>query len=205
MFGSQYAMRIWVDPIKLNSYQLTIADVTSAVQAQNAQVSAGQLGSLPAPKTQELNATVSVQSRLQTAEQFGAIRLKTSRTARSFASATSPASSSGRSTTASAPIQRPSRDRGRDPPRPGRQCAEDDRRGEGADRRDRQAIPARRQGHLSVGHDAVRQGLDEAGRQDPVRSDGARLPRDVPVPAELARDADPDDRHARRAARHAWR
>jgi multidrug efflux pump len=78
VFGSQYAMRIWVDPMKLNSFQLTMADVTSAVQAQNAQVSAGQLGNLPAPATQELNATVSVQSRLQTAEQFGEIRLKTS-------------------------------------------------------------------------------------------------------------------------------
>jgi HAE1 family hydrophobic/amphiphilic exporter-1/multidrug efflux pump len=78
VFGSQYAMRIWVDPIKLNSYQLTMADVSAAVQQQNAQVSAGQLGNLPAPKTQELNATVSVQSRLQTPEEFAAIRLKTS-------------------------------------------------------------------------------------------------------------------------------
>jgi HAE1 family hydrophobic/amphiphilic exporter-1/multidrug efflux pump len=78
LFGSQYAMRIWVDPLKLNSYQLTMADVTSAVQAQNAQVSAGQLGNLPAPATQQLNATVSVQSRLQTPEEFGTIRLKTS-------------------------------------------------------------------------------------------------------------------------------
>jgi multidrug efflux pump len=78
LFGSQYAMRIWVDPMKLNSYQLTMADVTSAVQAQNAQVSAGQLGNLPAPRSQQLNATVSVQSRLQTPEEFGTIRLKTS-------------------------------------------------------------------------------------------------------------------------------
>jgi hydrophobe/amphiphile efflux-1 (HAE1) family protein len=78
LFGSQYAMRIWVDPMKLSSYQLTMADVTSAVQSQNAQVSAGQIGNLPAPPTQELNATVSVQSRLQTADEFGAIRLKTS-------------------------------------------------------------------------------------------------------------------------------
>ncbi|NUQ17095.1 MAG: multidrug efflux RND transporter permease subunit, partial [Sphingomonas sp.] len=78
LFGSQYAMRIWVDPMKLNSYQLTMADVTSAVQAQNAQVSAGQIGNLPAPKSQELNATVSVQSRLQTPEDFGQIRLTTS-------------------------------------------------------------------------------------------------------------------------------
>src|SRR6478672_7503968 len=78
LFGSQYAMRIWVDPMKLNSYQLTMADVISAVQAQNAQVSAGQIGNLPAPKTQELNATVSVQSRLQTPDEFGQVRLKTS-------------------------------------------------------------------------------------------------------------------------------
>ena len=77
VFGAQYAMRIWVDPLKLNSYQLTIADVSAAVQAQNAQVSAGQIGGEPSPKEQELNATVSVQSRLQTPEQFGNIRLKT--------------------------------------------------------------------------------------------------------------------------------
>ncbi|WP_294190843.1 efflux RND transporter permease subunit [uncultured Sphingomonas sp.] len=77
IFGAQYAMRIWLDPLKLNSYQLTVADVTSAIEAQNAQVSAGQLGAQPAPKDQMLNATVSVQSRLQTPEQFGNIRLKT--------------------------------------------------------------------------------------------------------------------------------
>ena len=77
VFGSQYAMRIWIDPVKLNSYQLTVADISSAVSAQNAQVSAGQIGAQPAPKEQMLNATVSVQSRLQTAEEFGAIRLKT--------------------------------------------------------------------------------------------------------------------------------
>jgi multidrug efflux pump len=76
VFGSQYAMRIWVDPLKLNSVALTIADVTAAVTAQNAQVSAGQIGAQPAPKEQMLNATVSVQSRLQTPEQFAAIRLK---------------------------------------------------------------------------------------------------------------------------------
>ncbi len=76
LFGSQYAMRIWVDPIKLNSYGATIDDVTTALQDQNAQVAAGQIGGLPASKGQVLNATVSVQSQLQTPEQFGAIRLK---------------------------------------------------------------------------------------------------------------------------------
>ncbi|WP_019516177.1 efflux RND transporter permease subunit [Sphingomonas sp. Mn802worker] len=76
IFGSQYAMRIWVDPLKLNNYALTMADVTNAVTAQNAQVSAGQLGAQPAPKEQMLNATVSVSSRLTSPEQFGQIRLK---------------------------------------------------------------------------------------------------------------------------------
>ena len=76
IFGSQYAMRIWVDPLKLNGFALTIADVTAAITAQNAQVSAGQIGAQPAPKEQMLNATVSVTSRLTTPEQFAAIRLK---------------------------------------------------------------------------------------------------------------------------------
>ena len=103
LFGSQYAMRIWVDPMKLNSYQLTMADVTSAVQAQNAQVSAGQLGNLPAPGTQQLNATVSVQSRLQTPEQFGDDPAQDRRpTARSCGCATWRASSSAPKTMASA-------------------------------------------------------------------------------------------------------
>ncbi|PZQ54349.1 MAG: hydrophobe/amphiphile efflux-1 family RND transporter [Novosphingobium pentaromativorans] len=76
IFGTQYAMRVWVDPLKLRSYNLTISDVSTAIQAQNAQVSAGQIGQLPASKEQQLNATVSVQSRLQTPEQFGNIRLR---------------------------------------------------------------------------------------------------------------------------------
>ena len=76
IFGSQYAMRVWVDPVKLNKYALTMDDVTAAIKAQNAQVSAGQLGARPAPKEQMLNATVSVQSRLTTPDQFAQIRLK---------------------------------------------------------------------------------------------------------------------------------
>ncbi|TNC75700.1 efflux RND transporter permease subunit [Janthinobacterium lividum] len=77
LFGSQYAMRIWLDPAKLQSFNLTPADVITAVQAQNAEVSAGELGGTPSVKGQQLNATVSAQSRLQTVEQFGAILLKT--------------------------------------------------------------------------------------------------------------------------------
>jgi multidrug efflux pump len=77
-FGSQYAMRVWVDPLKLSAVQLTMPDVVAAIRAQNAQVSAGQLGGRPAPAEQMLNATVSVQSRLQTPEQFGNVSLKSS-------------------------------------------------------------------------------------------------------------------------------
>jgi multidrug efflux pump len=76
-FGSQYAMRIWLDPVKLRSFQLTPADVITAVSAQNTEVSAGELGGLPSVQGQQLNATITAQSRLQTVEQFGAIRLKT--------------------------------------------------------------------------------------------------------------------------------
>ena len=62
-FGAQYAMRIWLDPIKMANLQITVGDVTSAVTAQNAQVSAGQIGGLPTVKGQRLNAIVDVQSR----------------------------------------------------------------------------------------------------------------------------------------------
>jgi multidrug efflux pump len=77
LFGSQHAMRIWLDPGKLNSYRLTTGDVTAAIVAQNAQVAAGQVGALPAIDGQELNATVNSQSRLQTPEQFRKIILRT--------------------------------------------------------------------------------------------------------------------------------
>ncbi len=76
IFGSGYAMRIWVDPDKLAKYQLMVSDVTTAIQAQNSQVSAGQLGALPQRKGQQLNATVTAKSRLQTPEQFENIILK---------------------------------------------------------------------------------------------------------------------------------
>ncbi len=76
LFGSQYAMRIWLDPLKLTKYNLTTADVTAAIQSQNAQVASGQFGGAPAMPGQELNATITAQSRLQTAEQFRQIILK---------------------------------------------------------------------------------------------------------------------------------
>lgn len=75
-FGAQYAMRIWLDPLKLTKYNLTSIDVIAAIKEQNAQVSAGQLGASPSLLGQELNATVSAQSRLKTPAQFEQIILK---------------------------------------------------------------------------------------------------------------------------------
>jgi hydrophobe/amphiphile efflux-1 (HAE1) family protein len=77
LFGSQYAMRIWLDPSKLNNFKLTPLDVKTAISAQNAQVSAGQLGALPSVAGQQLNATITAQTRLKTAEEFEAILLRT--------------------------------------------------------------------------------------------------------------------------------
>ncbi|EKM0364229.1 multidrug efflux RND transporter permease subunit AcrB [Cronobacter turicensis] len=76
LFGSQYAMRIWLDPNKLNNFQLTPVDVISAIKAQNAQVAAGQLGGTPPVKGQQLNASIIAQTRLTSAEQFSKILLK---------------------------------------------------------------------------------------------------------------------------------
>jgi multidrug efflux pump len=77
LFGTQNAMRIWLNPTMLNNYHLTITDVISALQAQNAQVSAGQFGGLPALRGQQLNATITARTLLQTPEQFDAIILRT--------------------------------------------------------------------------------------------------------------------------------
>ena len=78
LFGAEYAMRIWLDAEKLTKYNLMPGDVTQAIQAQNTQVTAGQLGGLPAVDGQQLNATITSQSRLQTIEQFQDIILRTS-------------------------------------------------------------------------------------------------------------------------------
>ncbi|WP_404230505.1 multidrug efflux RND transporter permease subunit AdeJ [Acinetobacter venetianus] len=80
VFGGSYAMRIWLDPAKLTSFNLTPSDVAAAIRAQNSQVAVGQLGGAPATKGQVLNATVNAQSMLQTPEQFRKIFLKNTST-----------------------------------------------------------------------------------------------------------------------------
>jgi multidrug efflux pump len=76
VFGSEYAMRIWLDPVKLAAYSLMPSDVTTAIESQNTQVSSGQLGAMPSGKEQQLVATVQSRSRLHTPEQFRNIILK---------------------------------------------------------------------------------------------------------------------------------
>ncbi|MDU6415413.1 multidrug efflux RND transporter permease AcrD [Mixta calida] len=78
-YGTQYAMRIWLDPNKLINYSLTTQDVVSAIESQNSQVAVGQVGGTPSVDNQALNATVNSQSLLQTPEQFKAITLRTNR------------------------------------------------------------------------------------------------------------------------------
>ncbi|WP_460114350.1 efflux RND transporter permease subunit [Pseudomonas sp. H3_G03] len=74
--GSGYAMRIWLDPALLEKYALMPSDISSALEAQNTEVSAGQLGALPAIKGQQLNATISARSKLQTVDEFRKVVVK---------------------------------------------------------------------------------------------------------------------------------
>ena len=76
VYGAPYAMRIWLNPERLAAFQLIPADVTAAIQSQNAEVAAGELGGQPQPSTQMLNAIVTAQTRLSTPEQFRNIVLK---------------------------------------------------------------------------------------------------------------------------------
>ncbi len=77
VFGSQYAMRIWLNPDKLTNYQMTVQDVITALRVYNVEVSAGQFGGAPAVEGQRLNASIIVQSLLKTPEEFADIPLRT--------------------------------------------------------------------------------------------------------------------------------
>ena len=77
VFGSQYAMRVWLNPDKLTDYRMTIEDVVTALRAYNVEISAGQFGGAPAVPGQRLNAAIVVQSLLKTPQEFAAIPLRT--------------------------------------------------------------------------------------------------------------------------------
>ncbi|MFJ2988979.1 efflux RND transporter permease subunit [Collimonas sp. NPDC087041] len=77
-YGTNYAMRIWLDPAKLQKYSLMPSDISSALQAQNTEVSAGEIGALPAVSGQQINATITARSKLTTPEEFRNIIVKSS-------------------------------------------------------------------------------------------------------------------------------
>jgi multidrug efflux pump len=77
VFGTQYAMRIWLDPVRMAAVKLMPQDVIAALTAQNAQISAGEVGMMPAPGGQRLNATITSRSRLTNVDEFGNVVLKT--------------------------------------------------------------------------------------------------------------------------------
>ena len=77
VFGSSYAMRIWLDPEKLNKYNLSAYEIVNAIQEQNVQVPAGQVGNFPSKERYELNAIVNAMSLLETVEDFEQIMVKT--------------------------------------------------------------------------------------------------------------------------------
>ena len=76
VFGNPRAMRIWLNPSKIFGYNLSVAEIIAAIKAQNADVSAGQIGGLPAVEGQQLNATITSQSKLKTVEDFQKIILR---------------------------------------------------------------------------------------------------------------------------------
>ena len=76
IFGAQYSMRIWLDPHKLNSYQLTPLDVRTAIQAQNNQVAVGDLGGTPSVAGQQVSASMMAQTKMSSTEEFAQILLK---------------------------------------------------------------------------------------------------------------------------------
>lgn len=79
VFGSQYAMRIWINPDKLTNYHMTVDEVVAALRAYNVEVSAGQFGGAPAVQGQRLNAAIIVQNLLKTPEEFASIPIRTNK------------------------------------------------------------------------------------------------------------------------------
>ena len=208
-FGSQYAMRIWLNPDKLTDYSLTVDDVVAALQAYNVEVSAGQFGGAPAVKGQRLNVSIIVQSLLKTPEEFAAIPVRIN-----------PDGSIvrirdvGRTELGTEVYDveifyngKPSRghghpaDRGRERPRYGQ-------RRQGKDGGDEPLLPPGDEGRLSLRHHPLRQGGHRGGGQDPLRGDPAGLPDHVAFHGEHPGHPDPDHRGAGgapRDLRRCWR
>jgi hypothetical protein len=202
LFGAQYAMRIWLNPVQLTSYNLTPADVIAAIRAQNAQVSAGQLGGVPNLPGIGLNATITAQSRLTTPAEFQNIIVRNS-PGGAIVHLRDVACRAGRGKLwLRRQVQRQARRGPGHQAGPRRQRPEHRRRRQEAGRGAIQDLPGRLPVRDPLRLDAVREAVDRGSGQDPARSHRAGLHRHVPVPAELARDTDPDHRRAGGAAGH---
>src|SRR6267143_1416750 len=191
IFGSQYAMRIWLDPSKLNSFALAPLDVTAALQAQNVQISGGQLGGTPAVQNQQLTAAITESTLLRTPEQFGAILLKVMPDGsqvrlRDVARVGLGAES----------FNVDNRYNGQPASGIGIQLAT----GANAHRAAAALLSAWSADRLPERCDALHQDLDPGSGQDAAGRDRARIPGDVPLPAEHPRHPHSFDRGAGRAA-----
>ena len=196
-FGTQYAMRIWLNPDKLTDYHLTVEDVIAALQAYNVEVSAGQFGGAPAVEGQRLNASIIVQNLLKTPEEFAAIPLRTNpdgsivrikdvgRTELGTEFYDIEVFYNGKPSAGMA-IRQAAGANALD-------TADAVKKKTGGDE---PLLPAGDEGRLSLRHHPLHQGGHRGGGQDPVRGDPAGLPGHVAVHGEHPGHPDPHHRGA---------
>ena len=205
-FGTQYAMRIWLDPGKLYQYQFTTGDVTAAIAAQNVQISAGQLGANPAVRGQLLNASIMAQSLLKTPAEFRKIVLRVNpdgsrvllgdvaRVELGSENYDTNARFCGKPAAGMA-IK----------PATGANALQYGRCGQREDRRDVARLSARHPGRLSLRHHALCAPVDRGSDQNARGGGRAGVSGDVPLSAELAGHDHSDDRRAGGASGHVRR
>ena len=201
-FGSERAMRVWVDPSKLAAYGLTMTDVTEAIARENARTAPGRVGDEPTVPGTRLSTPLTVRGQLSTPEAIcrhstaGAGRRRAPPSGRCLAGGAGRADHG-----LQRQQQRQARRCGGDPDVARRQCGAHGGRRRGAPGR---AAGGHAQGHAGVGvlqHRALREGLDQEGRRNSRRGHGTGLPGHAAVPAEDPLYADPDHRGSHRLAR----
>src|SRR5580704_13929102 len=204
----QYSMRVWLDPQKLYTYGLTPSEVTRVIQEQSQPVTAGQVGTPPAPKGQDFQFTVDIQGRLSTPEEFGNIIVKTAQGngGRILRLKDIGRVELGAQTYSDLEDKRQAERQHRHLPASRGQRAGCRQRGQGQDGHARQGVPAGPGLRRAVRHDEVRDGLDQRGVPDLGRGWHPGPHRNRDLPAGLARhagagDDDPGDDH-RRLRRH---
>ena len=203
LFGTERAMRVWIDPAKLQGFNLSAADVVAAIRAQNAQVSSGTIGELPNVAGQGVSATVVVKGQFTSAEEFGNIVLRANTDGSSVRLARCRAHRTGRPGLCDlgAPERQAVHRHRRAAHAHGQRAGHRGGRAQ-AHGRAVEAVPAGREVRNSLRQFALRQDLHHRGRHDPAGGGGAGVPGDVPVPAELPLHHHPDHRGAGGAAGH---